>query len=68
MTANTSSHERMLLTIPQVAETLGIGKTLAWQLVARGEIPSMRLGRLVRVPRAALEDWLVAQAGQQPRS
>ncbi len=49
-----------LLTVPEAAKLLRIGRNLAYELVARGEIPSVRLGRLIRVPRAALEERLRA--------
>ena len=44
-----------MLTVPEAAKLLRIGRNHAYQLVARGEIPSVRLGRLIRIPRAALE-------------
>lgn len=50
--------ERLLLTVEEAARRLGIGRSLAWRLVRDGELPSVRLGRLVRVPERALEDWL----------
>ncbi len=53
-------HDRPLLTVPEAADYLGIGKTLAWQLVQQGILPSVRLGRLVRVPRARLDAWLAS--------
>ena len=52
------TNERLLLTVEEAARRLGIGRTLAWQLVRDGQLPSVRLGRLVRVPARALEDWL----------
>jgi len=45
-----------LLNIAEVAAYLGIGRSLAYALVARHELPSVRLGRLVRVPRAAFAE------------
>lgn len=65
MTAPTS--ERLLLTVEEAAERLGIGKTLAWELVWDGVLPSVRLGRCVRIPLRALEDWIAraARGGQQ---
>ncbi len=54
---------RLLLTIPETCELLGIKKTLCWSLIQQGVIPSIRLGRLVRVPRAQLEAWIATQAG-----
>ena len=47
-----------LLTVPETAKVLRISRNLAYDLVAQGEIPSIRLGRLIRVPRARLEQWL----------
>ena len=51
-------NERVLLTVEEAARRLGIGRTLAWRLVRDGELPSVRLGRLVRIPEGALADWL----------
>ena len=56
---------RLTLTVPQAAEVLGISRALAYELVARGELPSLRLGRRVVVPRRALQNF-VDDAG--PRS
>ncbi len=49
---------RLLLTVEEVAERLAIGKTLAWELVWSGKLPSVRIGRCVRVPLGALEAWI----------
>ena len=53
--------ERLLVTVEEAARRLGIGKTLAWELVWQGVLPSVRLGRCVRIPLAALEDWVARQ-------
>jgi len=45
----------LLVAVPDAARLLGIGATLAWDLVRTGDIPSVKLGRRVLVPRAALE-------------
>jgi excisionase family DNA binding protein len=51
--------ERKLLRVTEVAEMLGIGRSKAYELVARGEIPSVWVaGRCRRVPREALDRWL----------
>lgn len=50
--------ERLVLTIPEVAELLGISENHCWNLVSRGDIPSVKLGALRRVSRVALERWL----------
>ena len=47
--------ERQTLTVEEAAEILGIGRNSAYEAVKRGEIPALRLGRRLLVPRAALE-------------
>jgi excisionase family DNA binding protein len=47
--------ERITLTVEEAGERLGISRTLAYELVRRGEIPSLRLGRRVVVPTRALD-------------
>ena len=54
--------ERLLLTVEEAARRLGIGRTLAWQLVRQGVLPTVRLGRCVRVPWQALQEWIARQA------
>lgn len=47
-----------VLTVPEAAKILRIRRNLAYRLAANGEIPAVRLGRRLVVPRAALEKWL----------
>jgi excisionase family DNA binding protein len=49
------------LKVPEVAEVLRIARSRAYELVANGEIPSIRIGRSVRVSRKELERWLEEQ-------
>jgi excisionase family DNA binding protein len=44
----------ILLRAPEVAKLLGISRARAYSMIADGTIPSIRLGRSVRVPRNAL--------------
>ncbi|MGH3085690.1 MAG: helix-turn-helix domain-containing protein [Rubrobacteraceae bacterium] len=46
------------LKVPEVAEMLQIARSRAYELVGEGEIPSVRIGRSVRVSRRELEKWL----------
>jgi excisionase family DNA binding protein len=41
---------RLTLTVQEAGTLLGISRTLAYDLVRRGEIPSLRIGRRVVVP------------------
>lgn len=50
--------DRLTLTVEEAAGLLGVGRTLAFELARRGEIPTIRLGRRLVVPRAALERLL----------
>ena len=49
-------------TIPEVARLLKISKSKIYDLVQRGKIPHIRIGRNVRITESALKQWLEAQA------
>jgi excisionase family DNA binding protein len=53
--------DREWLTLREMQEMLSIGRTKAWQLVASGEVPAVKIGRSVRVSRKELEQWLEEQ-------
>jgi excisionase family DNA binding protein len=46
--------ERLVLTVAEAGELLGISRAFAYELVARGELPVIRLGRRIVVPKVAL--------------
>jgi excisionase family DNA binding protein len=54
--------DRQTLTVEEAATLLGIGRNSAYQAIARGELPALRIGRRLLVPRAALERHL-AESG-----
>ncbi|MQF69591.1 helix-turn-helix domain-containing protein [SAR202 cluster bacterium AD-804-J14_MRT_500m] len=60
---NTAIEHRLVLTVDEVAESLGVGRNTAYEAVHRGEIPALRIGRRILVPRAALER-LLKQTGE----
>ena len=47
--------EPLVLSISETAELLGVSDDLVYDLVARGELPCLRLGRRRVIPRAAIE-------------
>jgi excisionase family DNA binding protein len=47
---NRTSQLPLVLSVPQAAAILGISKDLAYDLTARGELPSLRFGRRLVVP------------------
>ncbi len=50
--------EPLLLKAGDVAKLLGLGRSKVFAMLAVGELPVIRIGRSVRVPRAALEHWI----------
>jgi excisionase family DNA binding protein len=54
--------DRQTLTVEEAAHVLGIGRSAAYQAVARGELPSLRIGRRLLVPRSALDRLLTGES------
>jgi excisionase family DNA binding protein len=50
--------QRMALSVEEAGALLGISRDLAYDLVASRQLPSLRLGRRLVVPRRALEEAL----------
>jgi excisionase family DNA binding protein len=50
--------QRMTITVEEAAHLLGIGRQSAYQAARAGELPTIRLGRRLLVPRQALEQML----------
>ncbi len=50
--------KRATYTVPEAGEKLGIGKNSAYEAAHTGQIPTIRVGRRLLVPRAALDRML----------
>jgi len=50
--------ESMLMKAEDVATALKLGRSKVFTLMASGGLPAIRIGRSVRVPRKALEEWI----------
>lgn len=48
-----------LLTIVDAAHHLGISRSKVYELLAAGELPSVRIGRTRRIALAAIEEFVV---------
>lgn len=59
----TAADSSLLLTVSEAARVFRISRNLAYELVARGDLPAVRLGRVIRVPRHGLEQWIARQSG-----
>lgn len=63
----TTLHEPLTITVEEAAHRLGIGRTLAYELARRGELPGvLRLGRVFRVSRPALDKALAMESPSKP--
>jgi excisionase family DNA binding protein len=68
--ALTGGGDPLVVSVAEAARMLGISKTLAYALVAREELPSVRVGGRVKVPRRAVErltESRVEPAPDRPR-
>ena len=43
--------ERLVYTIPEAGRLLGLGRNAAYDAAKRGDIPTLRIGRLLLVPK-----------------
>ncbi|MGH9421884.1 MAG: helix-turn-helix domain-containing protein, partial [Thermoanaerobaculia bacterium] len=59
----TPDPSQSLLTVEEAAAVLRIGRNMCYELIRQGQIPHVRLGRLIRVPRFGLEAWIAQQSG-----
>ena len=60
------SSSTLLLRPDEVAKITGWCRSKVYAMAASGEIPALRCGRSVRVPRAALEKWIARNTTAMP--
>ena len=53
----------LLLTVEEAAKRLRLGRTLIYQLISSGELESVTVGRLRRVPAECLAEYVAALRG-----
>lgn len=61
MDQNKSNIPKLLFRGPEVAEALGISRALAYRWMRSGILPVVRVNGSVRVPQAALLQWVASQ-------
>jgi excisionase family DNA binding protein len=57
--------DKLLLRPVEVGEAIGIGRSKVYELLASGELPSVRIGCSVRVPVDALRAWIARQVAER---
>lgn len=55
-----ANHDNLsiVLTVEEVSQLLCIGRNTAYELVRSGQICSVKVGRIYRIPRAAVDEYL----------
>lgn len=51
----------LMLRPTEAADAIGVSRSKAYELIARGELPSVKVGGCVRVPVDALRQWIDRQ-------
>jgi excisionase family DNA binding protein len=54
--------KRLVYDVPEAGEMLGLTRNASYEAAKRGDIPTIRIGRLIRVPKTAFHKML-EQAG-----
>ncbi|MCZ6666653.1 MAG: helix-turn-helix domain-containing protein [Gammaproteobacteria bacterium] len=58
---STVPEERKTITIAEAAKALGVGRNQAYEAAHRGEIPIIKIGKRLLVPRAAFERMIAGE-------
>ena len=58
-------HRRETVSVAEAGELLGISRSSAFQAAASGELPVIKIGKRLLVPRAALERMLGAPLSKE---
>jgi excisionase family DNA binding protein len=57
-------NEQEFISLNELQEILGIGRTKAYDLVTSGDLPAVRIGRIIRISKRDLTNWLEQQRYQ----
>lgn len=56
--AGSQDDSPLLLKVKDAAKMLGLSRTKVYEMIASGELPVVRIGTAVRVPRQRLLEWI----------
>ena len=57
--------DRILYRPAEVGEAIGVSRARAYELIAAGTIPSIRIGSSIRVPVDTLREWVQRQLAER---
>jgi excisionase family DNA binding protein len=58
MRQTSTAVERTLLRPREIVQSTGLSRVTIYNLIASGELRSVRVGRAIRVPVQALKEWI----------
>ena len=61
---HTKDDERLVLDVPEAGRLLGMSRNASYEAAKRGDIPTIRIGKLIRVPKLAFSQMLERVGGK----
>ena len=58
---------RLTISVEEAAAALGISRTLAYESIRRGDLPVIRIGRRLLIPKHALDELLRSHTQREPK-
>lgn len=58
-----NEEEMELISIDEVAEMLGCGVVTVYRLLKERKIPSFKIGRIWKIPRRGIEEYIMKESG-----
>lgn len=55
--------DRLVYDVPEAGAKLGLSRNGSYEAAARGDIPTIKIGRLLKVPKAAFDKMLGIETG-----
>lgn len=59
-----NTNEPLVMSVPEAGSKLGLTRNAAYAAAARGEIPTIKFGKLLKVPKAAFDRLLDGTSGK----
>ncbi len=56
----------LVYTVPEAGQLLGLSRNAAYEAAKRGDIPTLRMGRLLRVPKGPFHKLVGAEVESPP--
>ncbi len=63
MSTHNCRDQDVVLTVPQAAKLLQVSENHLYSLIAQGQIPNTRFGKLIRIPRWGLLQYIAQSSG-----